>query len=81
MNPYISRERIEFRRRIFIRGFKILLLGILIGVALGYAWHYKAVTGRHQEEVSKLENRIDYYHNHWTPIRDYKEAPIRPRQK
>jgi MFS superfamily sulfate permease-like transporter len=78
MNPYVSRERIEFRRRIFVRGFKVLILGIVIGVVLGYFWHYKQVTGPHRQEVSRLTERIEYYHNHWTPMR---ETPVRTRQK
>jgi hypothetical protein len=75
---YLLRERGQLRRAILIGWFKVLLLGIFIGVVLGYAWHYKQVTGPHREEITRLTDRIEYYHNHWTPMR---ETPVRVRQK
>lgn len=78
MTVYLLNKRGQLRRIVLIGWLKILLVGIFVGVFLGYAWHYKQVTGPHQEEISRLDDRIDYYRAHWTPIR---EVPVRTRQK
>ena len=69
MNSHIPRERVKFRRRLHILWFKVLILGIFIGVVLGYTWHYKQVTESHRQEVRNLIRLVDYYRAHWTPIK------------
>jgi hypothetical protein len=53
-----------------------LAISALIFTGLGYDWHYQAVTERHKAEIAKLEEKIQHYRSHWTPIRE-REEPVR----
>lgn len=50
----------------FVWGFAI---AAFIFTGLGYAWRMGQVDGRHKQEISKLTKTIEYYRDHWTPIR------------
>lgn len=56
-----------------------LAISALIFTAFGYTWHYQTVTESHKEQITKLEEKIQHYRAHWTPIRE-REEPVRRRR-
>ncbi len=70
----------EFGRRLWnwlITGF---FIGLLWGVVGGYAWHYAQVTDEHKARIEKMQERINHYQTHWTPIKE-KEVKANVRRK
>ena len=62
----------------FLTGF---LIALLIGISFGYFWAWKALTRTYEVKLEQKDKIIQNYRATWTPIRDYKQAPVRQRVK
>lgn len=71
-----EREKIRRARRRAIAW--TLLISALIFTIVGYLLRYEQTEGSHRNQVAQLQEKIDYYRGHWTPIR---ETPVRARVK
>lgn len=51
---FVPGQREWIRGRTLKSFAKGLLIGLMIGVVLGYAWHFKQVTQSHEDQIAKI---------------------------
>jgi hypothetical protein len=59
----------------------LFFIALLIGMGLGYWWSWSALTKTYETRLEEKDKIIRHYRATWSPIRDFKQAPVRHRLK
>ncbi len=78
MQYYLPGQRKEEWRQIFKTAIIFLCIGFFIGTGWGMYWRYLQTEDDHREEVKRLKASVQYYQDHWTPI---KQVEVKGKKK